>query len=311
MDVALVDTMIEIIGVDLFGNIIIYESSRIDLSFKKKLEKPFFQAFKKGMVPVSVAFSNTLSYVAISSLRFDSLLIFKYNYFLDSLVLVHIQQFAHRRARVWGAKFTNNDKYLYVNKEPITLPLYRLNLDLEFELKKINLHDFDSVGMVEVKNQQLLVCLPLQSQYLVIEDGEAEVLNFKIINLTEVTPTVSPPKQPIVTSPDSSLWNRYPQFAGIVAQPLLMWIPTAISPNSDILNEAFGIQFGPRTHPNVLAFQIKVYNRLGELSFESQDLDFRFFPTHTQGNNNVFYYELEFRYYDRTEQRKGRFICLE
>jgi gliding motility-associated-like protein len=61
-------------------------------------------------------------------------------------------------------------------------------------------------------------------------------------------------------------------------------LPTAFSPNGDGINDSFEIRRFVRTDVTVDSFLIKIYNRYGELVFESSSLSKSWDGTNKKGN---------------------------
>ena len=78
-----------------------------------------------------------------------------------------------------------------------------------------------------------------------------------------------------------------------------IYLPTAFTPNGDVSNNAFHIG-----STNIVEFSIDIYNRWGQLVFNSTDPEFTFLPAEhglTTETQDVFIYVVKFRY------RRGKF----
>ena len=67
--------------------------------------------------------------------------------------------------------------------------------------------------------------------------------------------------------------NAYAQHSYTTNAPLITEaLPTAFTPNGDGINDSFEVKRFVRTDVTVDSFLIKIYNRYGELVFESSSL---------------------------------------
>lgn len=112
-----------------------------------------------------------------------------------------------------------------------------------------------------------------------------------------------------------SSWNPYgcldTAAKEIVVDPVtMMYVPSAFTPNSDGFNDTWGVS----GYTEGAAFEVKIFDRWGHLLFESDQIDFSWDGTYSDGNEAPIGSYVFFIVYDSShnseEKLQGRFSLL-
>lgn len=304
VDVIVMDDTIHIFNNSSDGRLVHFGIDQNTFQLKKYKTYQIFPKDKE--VWGNIAISEQLDFIAISNLKEKRLLLLKYNYSLDSICL--IKEYSY--STPFYTKFTSSGKYLYVS-------------DLANGINRISLSTFVKElisgtkrgdGGMQYYGSSLFIAHVDANYLLEIKNYENEDIHAIKLVLPEIRRQYNLPNIPRqVLNQTNANWQTHSCItisSRFLDADGMFWIPSVTTPNGDGINDAFMVVFHDSISSNISSFHIKIYNRLGELNFESNDKNFSFLQNATNPFINQYYYEMQFIYNDVKYNVNGRFATI-